>query len=263
MEKFKHKKSLGQNFINNVDIIDKIVSVSNIDKDTLVIEIGPGMGVLSKRIVPLSGHTILFEIDYRLESILKRELEGNDNYTLVIGDFLDINIKEYVAKFSFKKIYVVANLPYYITSLIVKKITTELYPDKMVIMVQNEVADRLSATVNHSDYGYITVWLNSYYDIVKEFIVGRRFFTPSPNVDSAVISMVKNNKLSEKRENFDRLISDAFRYKRKNLKNNLKIYNIDVINKILNENGLNLSNRAEEIPLKVFISLSKADIFKN
>ena len=78
-----------------------------------------------------------------------------------------------------------------------------------------------------------------------------------------VISMVKNNKLSEKRENFDRLISDAFRYKRKNLKNNLKIYNIDVINKILNENGLNLSNRAEEIPLKVFISLSKADIFKN
>ena len=275
MEKFKHKKSLGQhflhdsvildrqNFINNVDIIDKIVSVSNIDKDTLVIEIGPGMGVLSKRIVPLSGHTILFEIDYRLESILKRELEGNDNYTLVIGDFLDINIKEYVAKFSFKKIYVVANLPYYITSLIVKKITTELYPDKMVIMVQNEVADRLSATVNHSDYGYITVWLNSYYDIVKEFIVDRRFFTPSPNVDSAVISMVKNNKLSEKRENFDRLISDAFRYKRKNLKNNLKIYNIDVINKILNENGLNLSNRAEEIPLKVFISLSKADIFKN
>ena len=93
MEKFKHKKSLGQNFINNVDIIDKIVSVSNIDKDTLVIEIGPGMGVLSKRIVPLSGHTILFEIDYRLESILKRELEGNDNYTLVIGDFLYINIK--------------------------------------------------------------------------------------------------------------------------------------------------------------------------
>ena len=88
MEKFKHKKSLGQNFINNVDIIDKIVSVSNIDKDTLVIEIGPGMGVLSKRIVPLSGHTILFEIDYMLESILKRELEGNYNYTLFIGDLL-------------------------------------------------------------------------------------------------------------------------------------------------------------------------------
>ena len=82
-------------------------------------------------------------------------------------------------------------------------------------------------------------------------------------MDSAVISMVKNNKLSEKREKFDRLISDAFRYKRKNLKNNLKDYNIDVINKVLNENGLNLSNRAEEVPLKVFISLSKADIFKN
>ena len=263
MERFKHKKSLGQNFINNVDIIDKIVNVSDIGKDTLVIEIGPGMGVLSKRIVPLSGHTILFEIDYRLEPILKKELKDSENYTLVMGDFLDIDIKKYVEKFNFKKIYVVANLPYYITSLIVKKITTELYPDKIVIMVQNEVADRLSATVNHSDYGYITVWLNSYYDVVKEFTVDRSFFTPPPNVDSAVISMVKNNKLSEKREKFDRLISDAFRYKRKNLKNNLKDYNIEGINKVLNENGLNLSNRAEEVPLKVFISLSKADIFKN
>ena len=195
--------------------------------------------------------------------ILLHFFKINKEFLIIFADFLKRNVLDDIKKYEYKHIYVVANLPYYITSLIVKKITTELYPDKMVIMVQNEVADRLSATVNHSDYGYITVWLNSYYDIVKEFIVDRRFFTPSPNVDSAVISMVKNNKLSEKRENFDRLISDAFRYKRKNLKNNLKIYNIEVINKILNENGLNLSNRAEEIPLKVFISLSKADIFKN
>lgn len=263
MENFKHKKSLGQNFINNVGIIDKIVNVSDIDKDTLVIEIGPGMGVLSKRIVPLSGYSILFEIDGRLENILRKELKGNENYTLIMGDFLKVDIKKYVEKFDFKKIYVVANLPYYITSLIVKKLTTELYPDKMVIMVQNEVADRLSALVNHSDYGYITVWLNSYYDIVKEFVVDRKFFNPSPKVDSAVVSLRKNDKLMGERERFNRVISDAFRFKRKNLKNNLKNYNIDVIEKILNENGLSLSNRAEEVPLEVFIYLSKENIFKD
>lgn len=263
MDKFKHKKSLGQNFINSVEVIDKIVDVSGIDKDTLVIEIGPGMGVLSKRIVPLSGHAVLFEIDHRLEHIIKRELNGNSNYTLVMEDFLSVDIKKYIERFKFKKTYVVANLPYYITSLIIKRVTEELYPDKMVIMVQNEVADRLSASVNNSDYGYITVWLNSYYDINKSFVVDRKFFTPSPKVDSAVVVMCKNNKLNNKRELFDKVISDSFKFKRKNLRNNLKDYNLDTISKILETYGLSLSNRAEEVPFEAFVSLSEGDIFKN
>ena len=256
MINFDFKKSFGQNFLHDENIIDKIVKYSEIDKDTLVIEIGPGAGALSKKTIPLSGYSVLYEIDTRLKEILDDVLNGYDNYEIIFNDVLKQNIKDDISKFDYKKVYVVANLPYYITTPIITKVIDEISPDKIVIMIQEEVADRLSAKVCSRDYGMITVLLGSRYDIKKLFRVGRNCFKPAPNVDSAVISLDKHNKYEIKdMELFDKFIKDAFKYKRKNLRNNLKGYDFDKIEKILNNNNFSLSDRAEMIPVSLFIDI--------
>lgn len=257
MRNFDFKKSLGQNFLNDENIIDKIVKYSGIDKDTLVIEIGPGAGALSKKIIPLSGYAILYEIDTRLKDVLKEVLIDNDNYEIIFNDVLKQNIKDDVSNFDYKKIYVVANLPYYITTPIITKIIDEINPDKIVIMIQEEVADRLCADVGNREYGMITVSLSSKYDIKKLFRVSRNCFVPAPNVDSAVISLDKHNKYEIKNKDiFNKLISDSFKFKRKNLKNNLKGYDLDIIEKMLMDNGFSLGYRAEVIPVSLFVEIA-------
>lgn len=257
MINFEFKKSLGQNFINDENIIDKIVKNSLVDKDTLVIEIGPGAGVLSKKIIPLSGYSILYEIDTRLKDILGNTLKDNDNYEIIFNDVLKQNISEDISKFNYKKIYVVANLPYYITTPIISKLIDEVSPDKILIMIQEEVADRLCASVGSKEYAMITVSLSSEYDVKKLFRVSRNCFTPAPNVDSAVISLDKHNKYNITNKNvFDKLIKDAFKFKRKNLRNNLKGYNLSKIEDILVKNNHSLSDRAEVIPVSLFVEIA-------
>lgn len=259
MINFDFKKSLGQNFLNDENIIDKIVKNSGIDKDTLVIEIGPGAGALSRKTIPLSGYTILYEIDTRLKDILNDVLKDNYNYKIIFNDVLKQNIKEDIREYNYKKIYVVANLPYYITTPIISKVIDEIYPDKVVVMIQEEVADRLCAQVGNKDYAMITVLLGSRYDIKKLFRVGRNCFTPSPNVDSAVISLIKHNKYDIKNMDiFDKFIKDAFKFKRKNLRNNLKGYDLLKIEKILNDNNYSLSDRAEIIPISLFVEIANS-----
>jgi len=257
MMNFEFKKSLGQNFLIDENIIDKIVKYSDIDKDTLVIEIGPGAGALSKRIIPLSGYSILYEIDTRLEKILNDMLMRNSNYEIVFNDVLKQDLVDDIKRFNYKKIYVVANLPYYITTPIITKVIDEISPDKIVIMIQEEVADRLSAVPKTKDYGMITVLLGSQYDIKKLFRVGRNCFRPAPNVDSAVISLDKNDRYNIfSREKFVNLIKDAFQYKRKNLRNNLKGYDLNKIADVLKQYDYSLNNRAEDIPVSVFIEMA-------
>lgn len=257
MINFDFKKSLGQNFLHDENIIDKIVRFAEIDKDTLVIEIGPGAGALSKKTIPLSGYTILYEIDTRLKDILNDVLSGNDNYEIIFNDVLKQDIKNDISRFNYKKIYVVANLPYYITTPIITKVIDEISPDKIVIMIQEEVADRLSASVGSRDYGMITVLLGSRYVIKKLFRVGRNCFKPAPNVDSAVISLDKHNNYDIKDMIvFDKLIKDAFKFKRKNLRNNLKGYDLVKIDEILKDNGYSLGDRAEMIPVSVFVLIA-------
>ena len=258
MDNFEFKKSLGQNFIKDDNIIDKIVKYSEIDKDTLVIEIGPGAGSLSKRMVPLCGYAILYEIDDRLRETLNNILDGNDNYEIIFGDFLVQDINNIRSKYKYNKVFVVANLPYYITTPIITKLMNELYPDKIVIMIQEEVADRLSANSGTREYGMISVLLGSRYAIKKLFKVSRNCFIPKPNVDSAVIAMTKNDSLGDiDYVKFEKLLKDSFQYKRKNLRNNLKGYNLTVIDDILSKYGLNLNCRAEDIPVDVFIEIAK------
>lgn len=257
MNNFEFKKSLGQNFMHDENIINKIVSSADIDKDTLVIEIGPGAGSLSKKIVPLAGYSILYEIDTRLKDILTNKLCEYDNYEIIFGDFLKQNLLEDIKKYNYKKIYVVANLPYYITSPIITKLLDEIYPDKIVILIQDEVADRLSASVGTRDYGMISVLLGASYEIKKLFKVSRNSFVPVPNVDSAVISMKKHDKYNiEDNAKFKKIIKDAFQFKRKNLRNNLKKYNLNLIDSVLRENNYSLSNRAEDIPVSVYVQIA-------
>ena len=257
MVKFDFKKSLGQNFLNDENIIDKIVKNAMIDKDTLLIEIGPGAGALSKKTIPLSGNAILYEIDTRLKEILDKELCDYDNYKIIFNDVLNQNISEDIKNFDYKKIYVVANLPYYITTPIMTKVIEEIEPDKIVVMIQDEVADRLSAQPGSRDYGMISAYLSSRYDVKKLFKVSRNCFVPAPNVDSAVISLDKHNKYTISNKNvFDKLIKDAFKFKRKNLRNNLKGYDLELIDMLLSKNGFSLADRAEIVPVSLFIEIA-------
>jgi len=258
MNDFDFKKSLGQNFLKDENIVEKIILNANIDKDTLVIEIGPGAGSLSKKIIPLCGYAILFEIDVRLKEILDRELAINNNYEIIFGDFLEQNIKKIIEKYNYKKLYVVANLPYYITTPIIIKLLNEIYPDRIIIMIQEEVADRLCAEPKTRNYGMISVLLGSRYKIKKLFRVSKNCFVPMPRVESAVISLDKDNQLGNTNiKLFEKLIKDAFQYKRKNLRNNLHGYELDKIEKILQKYNYDLSNRAEDMPVSVFIEIAK------
>ena len=256
---FKFKKSLGQNFLKDNHIINKIIDCSDIDKDTLVIEIGPGQGALSRSIVEKAKAVILYEIDIRLNWYLNRLLKRYDNYEIIIGDFLKTNLKSDLKKYNYNKLYVISNLPYYITTPIINKfIDDDILPDRMVLMIQKEVANRFSARVNSRDYGSLTVLLNYYYNINKLFDVSRNSFYPKPRVDSAVICMdlKKNRKMVKNISVFKRLIYDSFRFKRKNLKNNLGDYDLNKIKNILLKYNLDLSCRAENLSLDIFVEIA-------
>ncbi len=265
MSDFKFKKSLGQNFLQDNNVIHKIVDSANLDKDTLLIEIGPGGGAITRYTVPLCGHALLYEADSRLEENLNELLKENNNYSILIGDFLKSNLKEDIVKYSYSKIYVVANLPYYITTpIIMKFIDNDILPDKMVVMVQKEVASRLSASIGSRDYGSLTVFLNYYYDIKKLFDVSRNCFMPKPNVDSAVVCF----ELKKEREKvldislFKKLVRDSFSYKRKTIRNNLKSYDLKIVESVLLKHGFDLGVRAEALSLEVFVEMANALVLK-
>lgn len=253
---FKFKKKYGQNFLKEEKIINQIVDKSNITKDTLIIEIGPGSGVLTKIMAPLAKHVVSFEIDESLKEILNKNLHGLDNTEIIYKDFLEADIKEMINKYSYEKLYVIANLPYYITTPIINKIIdSKIDVDKMIIMVQKEVGDRFCARPNCREYGSITVYLNYYFDINKIIDVPRTCFIPQPNVDSVVIEFIKNvHKYNVDEEKLFKLIKDSFKYKRKNLNNNLKSY--DNIRNIFDELGLPLTKRAEELSLEDYINIA-------
>ena len=261
MSDFKFKKSLGQNFLQDNNVIHKIVDSANLDKDTLLIEIGPGGGAITRYTVPLCGHALLYEADSRLEENLNELLKENNNYSILIGDFLKSNLEENIKQYNYPKIYVVANLPYYITTpIIMKFIDSNVLPDKMVVMVQKEVASRLSASIGSRDYGSLTVFLNYYYDIKKLFDVSRNCFVPKPNVDSAVVCF----ELRKEREKvldislFKRLVRDSFSYKRKTIRNNLKNYDLKIIENVLLKHGFDLGVRAEALGLNIFVEMANA-----
>lgn len=258
-DNFNFKKKFGQNFIIDENTINNIISKSQIDKDTLVIEIGPGMGSLTYKLCQSAGFVLAYEIDKTLEKPLKENLKEFDNYSVIFKDFLKTDINEELKNYNYKKIYVVANLPYYITTpILFKIIESKLDIDKIVVMMQKEVGDRLKAKPKTKDYNSLSIYINYYYNVGKLMDVSKNIFIPVPNVDSVVMELSKKttkiNLLDEKV--FFKLVEDSFTQKRKTIKNNLKSYDLNKIEKILIENGYTLTSRAEEIDIETFAKIA-------
>ena len=252
--KFNYKKSLGQNFLKDQNIINKIVESINPSSNDLIIEIGPGAGSLTKELVKKDCDVICFEIDTRLKEVLDN-IDCN-NLTVIYSDFLKVNIYEFIKK-KYDKLFFVGNLPYYITTAIINKIVEETDPYEITIMIQKEVAERFMAKPYSREYGSLSVFLQYNFDIEKICTVSKNCFEPIPKVDSMVIKLKrKDNNFVKDKEFFYKLIKDAFKQKRKNLRNNLKSYNLEKMEIILNGINKNLTNRAEELSVEDFINIS-------
>ena len=263
MEKynFNLKKMYGQNFIIDENIINNIITKADIDKDTLVIEIGPGAGSLTYGLSKYAKNVLCYEIDESVKDLLKDNLSGLDNVHIIFQDFLKCNVNNDIKKYNYKKLYVVANLPYYITTpIIIKFIEEEIPVDKLVVMVQKEVGDRFKAKPNTKEYNSLSVYLNYYFDVNKLLDVSRNVFIPKPNVDSIVVEFTKKELMYELKDKkvFFKLVRDSFIQKRKTIKNNLKNYNLEVIEKVLEKYGYSLSVRAEQLPIEVFVDIANS-----
>ena len=224
---FTFKKSFGQNFLTDTNILQKIVDTAEIDKQVNVIEIGPGIGALTEFLAESAAEVMAFEIDDRLVPILADTLRDFDNVTVVNQDILKVDLAQYIAEF--KKpdlpIKVVANLPYYITTPILMHLIESGIPfSEFVVMMQREVADRISAQPNTKAYGSLSIAVQYYMTAKVAFVVPRTVFVPAPNVDSAILKMVRRDQpaVAVQDEKFFFKISKAsFVHRRKTLWNNL------------------------------------------
>ena len=256
---FNFKKKYGQNFLRDDSIPNKILEYSNIPDDCLVIEIGPGAGALTKKLVLKAKNVLAYEIDVSLKENLDDLLESYDNLDIIFDDFLNRNVSLDIKNYNYKHLYVIANLPYYITTpIIMKFIEDGLDVERLVVMVQKEVGERFSSKPKNKDYGSITVFLNYYFNIKKLFDVSRNCFIPKPNVDSVILALDKRNDVPNviNKDLFFKLVRDSFQFKRKTLRNNLKSYDLNNIEKTLNNYDYDLNVRAEELPLEVFVDIS-------
>lgn len=256
---FSLKKKFGQNFIIDENVINSIIDKSKIDKDTLVIEVGPGAGSLTYKLGMSAKNVICYEIDTTLENVLKENTRDLNNVKVIYQDFLKANVLDDIKGYEYKKLYFVANLPYYITTPIIIKIIEDCIPvDKMVFMVQKEVGNRFKALPGSKEYGSLSVYLNYYFDVKKILDISRHVFMPEPNVDSIIVEFSKKeNLLAVKNEEvFFKLIKDSFTQKRKTLRNNLKGYNLEKVEEVLNRHNLDLSVRAEQLSTEIFIEIA-------
>lgn len=256
---FNFKKKYGQNFLTDQNILSKIVSSSEIKEDSLVIEIGIGSGNLTKKVAPYAKQILGYEIDESLKPIITEGLKAFDNVEIIYDDFLKRDIHKDIEKYQYNNIYVIANLPYYITTPIITKFIDDgIKIDKMIIMVQKEVADRLKAKPDSKDYNSLSIFINYYFEVTKLFDVSKNAFIPKPNVDSSIVQLKRREKLLDikNEELFFKLIRDAFQFKRKTLRNNLKNYNLDAIEAVLQKYNLNLSVRAEHLTIEQFIDIA-------
>ena len=263
MEKYdvKFKKKLGQNFLKNNNVVKRIVDVSGVDEKSLVIEVGPGGAIMTRELAMKAKNVLAYEIDQDLSDELFKRLEGFDNVNVLFQDFLDSDLSGDVSNYEYDKLFFVSNVPYYITTpIILKLIKSGLKFNKIVMMVQKEVGDRFSTGPGSREYGSITVLLNYFYDIRKEFFVSKKEFVPEPKVDSLIVSFTeKENKLPLKDFNFfEKILHDSFQYKRKNIRNNLKSYDLKIVEKVLSNYNYDLTVRAEELDLEIFVSLANA-----
>ena len=261
MEKYdvKVKKKYGQNFLRNISVVERIVNVSEIGDNDLVIEVGPGGAIMTRELSKRAGNVLAYEIDEDLKEELSKRLDGCSNVDVLFKDFLDADLVSDVKNYSYDKLFFVSNVPYYITTpILMKIIESNLSFSKIVMMVQKEVGDRFSTKPGSKEYGSITVLLNYFFDVKKEFLVSRNQFIPVPNVDSVIVSFTEksNKKYLKDFLFFQKIVRDSFQYKRKTIKNNLRSYDLKIVSDVLSKYGYDLSVRAENLQLDVFVDLA-------
>lgn len=224
---FTFKKSFGQNFLTDTNILQKIVDTAEIDKNVNVIEIGPGIGALTEFLAENAAEVMAFEIDDRLIPILADTLRDFDNVKVINEDILKSDLQSRIKEFANPDlpIKVVANLPYYITTPILMHLIESKIPfAEFVVMMQKEVADRISAVPNTKAYGSLSIAVQYYMTAKVAFVVPRTVFVPAPNVDSAILKMTRREQplVQVKDEDFFFRVSKiSFVHRRKTLWNNL------------------------------------------
>lgn len=250
---FTFKKSFGQNFLTDTNILQKIVDTAEIDKHVNVIEIGPGIGALTEFLAENAAEVMAFEIDERLMPILADTLQEFENVKIINEDILKSDLQARIKEFSNPElpIKVVANLPYYITTPILMHLIESRIPfSEFVVMMQREVADRISAQPNSKSYGSLSIAVQYYMTAKVAFIVSRTVFVPAPNVDSAILKMTRRDKpaVEVKDEPFFFKVSKAsFTHRRKTLWNNLT----------------SCFGKSDEIKTRLEIALNNADLSPN
>ena len=253
MGELKAKKKYGQNFLIDSNIVDKIAR-NACDPDLTSIEIGPGLGALTQMLLKYSKDVDAYEIDKDMYDILTRNI-NDERLHVYLMDFLDADLSRYQ-----EKVNICANLPYYVTTPILFKLfESELDINKITVMVQKEVGDRLSAEVGSEDYGALSIEVQYLYEVRQEMNVSRKVFYPQPNVDSAIISFKPiRERDRDFEEGFFTFVKNSFRMRRKTLYNNLKdLYEKDAIEAMYQKLDLNSSIRAQEIDLDRFIEIYK------
>jgi len=267
---FSFKKSLGQNFLIDPNILRNIVSHADLTKDSAAIEVGPGIGALTEHLARQAGKVMSFEIDQRLLPVLEDTLSPYDNVKIVHSDILKADVKGLIDTelAGFKDIMVVANLPYYVTTPILMKLLTEKLPLRgFVVMMQKEVADRISAKPGTKAYGSLSIAVQYYCTAEVAMIVPKTVFMPQPNVDSAVLKLIRHEEppVSVIDEDFFFSVTRAaFAQRRKTLLNNLqsqlpngKAKKEDIL-RALEQAGVEPTRRGETLSIAEFGALADA-----
>ena len=261
---FSFSKSLGQNFLIDGNIVKNIVEKSGITDEDIVLEIGPGFGTLTEELALNAKKVIAIEKDNRLMEVLDYTLQNYDNVKIINEDFLKIDLEKiFIEEAEGRKLKVVANLPYYITTPILERIIeNKKYFSTISVMVQEEVARRVVALPNNKDYGSLTLYLE--YNCEKEILmkVPRTVFMPSPNVDSAILYLkLVHRDLDVDEDYLFKFIRSGFTKRRKNIMNSLSKGFVNISKEELKEilSSLELSNnlRAENLSLQDYINITK------
>jgi len=266
---FSFKKSLGQNFLIDTNILRRIVDFAELSDETGVIEIGPGIGALTEQLARRAKKVVAFEIDQRLLPILADTLSPYSNVRIIHQDVLKADVQQVVNEElrDIKDIMVVANLPYYVTTPIIMKLLTENLPLRgIVVMLQKEVADRISAKPGSKDYGSLSIAVQYYTKAETVMTVPRTVFVPQPNVDSAVIRLTKLDEPPVRVQHeafFFEVVRASFGQRRKTILNNLtsnlpkgKAYK-EAIQGVLHELNIDSHRRGETLTINEFAALSE------
>ncbi len=251
----KAKKHFGQNFLIDMAVLDKLSNAVLACENDLIIEIGPGRGALTSKLLNKNSQVLAYEIDTDMAPYLNKI--NNGNLTIKYQDILKSNIKEDIKNYKYNNLYIIGNLPYYITTPILEYITKQnIKFVNLTIMVQKEVADRFLARPKTKEYGYFTLYLKHFYEGTKIIDVKKESFDPMPKVLSSVITLNQINKdyLSEEYFTF---LKKCFSAKRKTLKNNIGNADFGKIKPILNKYNLTESVRSEELSEDIFIDIYK------